>query len=97
MNPPDLSEIALKNRYIPLAAHSSKTSTLFIDSHACAEDLQDCATSRIQAATDLLESLSCMSINNTCDRDLSRFAGAAYLLLRDGLDLLEVRRSVKPG
>lgn len=83
------------SRYIPLTTNFSSSPSLFIDSHATALDLQECATLRIQAATDLLESLTCISISNTCDRDLARFANAAYLLLRDGVDLLDVIRAGK--
>lgn len=78
------------NRFIPLSAYSGATPTLCIDTLASPLDLHECATQRIQAATDLLESVTCLSLSNTCDRDLARFANAAYLLLRDGVDLLEV-------
>jgi hypothetical protein len=81
------------NRYIPLTALTSATPPLYIDTHADPQDLHDYATQRIQVATDLLESVTCLSLSNTCDRDLPRFANAAYLLLRDGVDVLEVIRT----
>jgi len=31
-----------------------------------------------------------MTLHETCDRDIGRFANAAFMLLRDGCDLLEV-------
>jgi hypothetical protein len=80
------------DRYIPLQANFSDTPVLFIDAHADISDLHDCASVRISTATDLLESLTCLNITNTCDRDIARFANAAYLLLRDGVDLLDAAR-----
>jgi hypothetical protein len=80
------------DRYAPLQANFSDTPALYIDTHADITDLYDCASVRISTATDLLESLTCLNITNTCDRDLARFANAAYLLLRDGVDLLGVAR-----
>jgi hypothetical protein len=65
---------------------------LFIDTHADKSDLQECASIRIHAGTELLESLTCMSISNTCDEDFRRVVNAAYLLLKDGVELMGVAR-----
>jgi len=75
------------NRYVPLTTNFSSSPSLFIDTKASPHDLQECANIRIQAATDLLESMTCMNISNCCDQDLRRVVNAAYLLLRDGVDL----------
>ena len=75
-------------RYVPLTTNFSTNPSLFIDTHVAQRDLQECATIRIQAATDLLESMTCMSISNCCDQDLLRVVNAAYFLLRDGVDLI---------
>lgn len=79
-------------RYTPLQANFSDSPVLFIDTHADIDDLHECASVRISTATDLLESLTCLNITNAGDRDLVRFANAAYLLLRDGVDVLHVVR-----
>lgn len=75
-------------RFIPF----SSSPCAFIDTLAAPCDLQECASIRIGAATDLLESLTCMSISNTCDQDLRRVVNAAYLLLKDGVELMDAAR-----
>jgi hypothetical protein len=80
------------DRYLPLSTNFSSSPSLFIDTHADKSDLQECASIRIRAGTELLESLTCMSISNTCDEDFRRVMNAAYLLLKDGVELMGVAR-----
>jgi hypothetical protein len=80
------------DRYIPLSTNFSSSPSLFIDTHTDKNDLLGCASIRIHAGTELLESLTCMSISNTCDEDFRRVVNAAYLLLKDGVELMGVAR-----
>lgn len=84
----DTTQAQKRNRYVPLTTNFSASRSLVIDTQAAPRDLQECASIRIQAATDLLESMTCMSITNVCDQDLRRVVNAAFLLLRDGVDLI---------
>ncbi|WP_416770016.1 hypothetical protein ACMGT0_23460 [Pseudomonas sp. RHF3.3-3] len=76
-------------QYRPLQSNLTPTPVLFLNLKAPIHDLHEFAVQRIKAARDLAHSLTCMSIGNTCDRDLYHFAGAAYLLLQDGCDALD--------
>ncbi|MGY2197564.1 hypothetical protein [Pseudomonas gingeri] len=77
-------------QYISLQTNLPNQSVLLIDSHVPVMQLLDCAQQRIKAGTDLLESITSVSITGLEDNDLYRFTSAAYLLLREGADLLEV-------
>jgi len=79
-------------QYIPLQTNSSDSPVLLIDSHLPTAKLLDCALNRIKAGTDLLESITSVTIKGIDDGDLYRFTSAAYLLLREGSALLEVVR-----
>jgi len=76
-------------QYRPLQSNLTQTPVLYLNLDAPVEDLHAFAVQRIKAARDLNHSLTCMSISNTCDRDVYHFAGAAYLLLQDGCDALD--------
>ncbi|NWD50333.1 hypothetical protein [Pseudomonas gingeri] len=73
----------------PLQSNLTQVPVLYLNLDAPVRDLYELAVQRIKAARDLSHSLTCMSIGNTCDRDLYHFAGAAYLLLQDGCDALD--------
>ncbi|WP_248745481.1 hypothetical protein [Pseudomonas sp. MWU12-2037] len=79
-------------QYISLQTNLSNRPVLLIDSHVPVAQLLECAQQRIKAGTDLLESITSVSITCLEDNDLYRFTSAAYLLLREGADLLEVVR-----
>ena len=78
------------NRYTPLSTNFTVTPVLVIDTNASLDDLQTSAYQRIQAASDLLETMTCVSLNTTCDKDFTHVTNAAYLLLREGCDLLKL-------
>ncbi|WP_273828356.1 hypothetical protein [Pseudomonas sp. SBT1-2] len=80
------------SKYIPLQTNFPDCPVLLIDSDAPVAHVLDCAHQRIKAGTDLLESLTSVTIKGGEDGDIYRFSNAAYLLLRDGVDLLEVAR-----
>jgi len=79
-------------QYISLQTNLPDHPVLLIDSHVPVTQLLECAQQRIKAGTDLLESITSVSITCLEDNDLYRFTSAAYLLLREGADLLEVVR-----
>lgn len=80
------------SQYIPFNTNQPSYPVTLIDSHAPTGSVLDCAHARIKAGTDLLESLTCVTIKGIDDGDLYRLTHAAYLLLRDGVDLLDVAR-----
>ncbi|WP_017478118.1 hypothetical protein [Pseudomonas sp. PAMC 26793] len=69
------------NRYRFLTTNFTETYPLLIDTDAAAED--------IQAAADLLETLSCLTYEQADIKDISHITNALYLLVQDGCDLLE--------
>ena len=75
-------------RYIPLHPRSH----LHIDTHASTPDLFDTALARIQAGANLLDTLATITLKNADERDLSRVAVAAGMLISDGVEVLEVVR-----
>ncbi|UUQ67409.1 hypothetical protein NLK61_12495 [Pseudomonas fuscovaginae UPB0736] len=79
-------------QYISLQTNLPSQPVLLIDSHLPLVQLLDCAQQRIKAGTDLLESITSVSITGLEDNDLYRFTSAAYLLLREGAQLLEAVR-----
>ncbi|MDT8907885.1 hypothetical protein G7W60_23220 [Pseudomonas fluorescens] len=78
------------SHYIPLQTNNPECPVLLIDSQMPTAMLVDSALIRIRAGTDLLESITSVTIKGIDDGDLYRFTNAAYLLLREGSDLLEV-------
>ncbi|NWB94504.1 hypothetical protein HX882_01200 [Pseudomonas gingeri] len=82
------------SQYRPLQSNLTEVPVLYLNLDAPVRDFYACAIQRIKAARDLTHSLTCMSIGNTCDRDLYHFAGAAYLLLQDGCDALDAMQGM---
>lgn len=80
------------SQYLPFNTNHPDCQVTLIDSHAPVASVLDCAHARIKAGTDLLESLTSVTIKGIEDGDLYRLTHAAYLLLREGVDLLEVAR-----
>jgi len=78
------------NRYIPLSTNFTTIPVLVIDTDASLDDLQTSAYQRLQAASDLLETMTCVSLVTTCDKDFTHVTNAAYLLVREGCDLLQL-------
>ncbi|MGE7957105.1 hypothetical protein ACQKQA_11005 [Pseudomonas sp. NPDC089530] len=75
--------------YRPLRSNFSDTPVLFIDTQANTADLYSCARQRLRAASDLLETLSCLSFRQADGKDSGHIVNALYLLVQDGCDLLE--------
>ncbi len=53
------------------------------------------AHQRIRAATDLLETFSCLTFEHADLKDISHLTNALYLLVQDGCDLLEAAQHVQ--
>jgi len=77
------------NRYCPLTNNPSNTPVLLIDTQAPLHLLHEIACTRIRAGTAQLETLTSVTIKNIDDADLYRLTHGAYLLLQDGLDIME--------
>ncbi|WP_191489754.1 hypothetical protein [Pseudomonas sp. FEN] len=73
----------------PLQSNLTDAPVLYLKLDVPVRNLYEFAIQRLKSARDLSHSLTCMSIGNTCDRDLQHFASAAYLLLQDGCDALD--------
>ena len=78
-----------ENRYRLLRTNFTNTHPLVIDTEATAEDIQSAAHQRIRAATDLLETFTCLTYEHADLKDISHIINALYLLVQDGCDLLE--------
>ncbi len=77
--------------YIPLdSSKPTERAVLFVDPLAPLTDLLACASLRITAARDMLDSVSCMSSHHSDGIDLMRFSSVAALLLQDGCDVLRI-------
>ncbi|MDQ0706686.1 hypothetical protein QF043_005478 [Pseudomonas sp. W3I7] len=83
------------NRYRQLRTNFTDTHPLIIDTEAAAEDIQCAAHQRIRAATDLLETFSCLTYEHADLKDISHIINALYLLVQDGCDLLEAAQHVQ--
>ncbi|AZF45554.1 hypothetical protein [Pseudomonas sp. R2-7-07] len=83
------------NRYRILRTNFTDTYPLVIDTEAKAEDIQSAAHQRIRAATDLLETFSCLTFEQADLKDISHITNALYLLVQDGCDLLEAAQHVQ--
>ncbi len=78
------------DRYHPLNSTAGDTPALLIDTLASPQALLDAAQQRIRAASDLLETLYCLSFNQADCKDIPHIVNALYLLTQDGSDLLQV-------
>ena len=83
------------NRYRLLRTNFTDTHPLVIDTEATAEDIQSAAHQRIRAATDLLETFSCLTYEHADLKDISHIINGLYLLVQDGCDLLEAAQHVQ--
>lgn len=83
------------NRYRLLRTNFTDSHPLVIDTEAKAEDIQSAAHQRIRAATDLLETFSCLTFEHADLKDISHIINALYLLVQDGCDLLEAAQHVQ--
>jgi hypothetical protein len=84
-----------ENRYRLLRTNFTNTYPLVIDTEATAEDIQSAAHQRIRAATDLLETFTCLTYEHADLKDISHIINALYLLVQDGCDLLEASQHVQ--
>jgi len=75
--------------YHPLTTNPSGPPVLLIDTQVPLRLLHETACVRIRAGTALLETLTSVTIRNIDDADLYRLTNGAYLLLQDGLDILD--------
>lgn len=80
----------MTQRYIPLTGIDCLISCLFIDQTAPLDVLHANGTARLQAVTQLLETLSRGELKNADDTDLRHIANVTSILLRDSCDLLDV-------
>ncbi|VVN83758.1 hypothetical protein [Pseudomonas fluorescens] len=75
--------------YRPLTSNPTAASVLTFNTLAATHFLHETACSRIRIGTDLLETLTSVTIRDIDDQDLYRFINAAFVSLRDGLDMME--------
>lgn len=75
--------------YTPLDSNISCDPVFFLNDDAEALELFESATQRIQAARNLLNSVTCFSTDLAEGADLQHIASAAHLLLQDGCDALQ--------
>ncbi|AZE58679.1 MULTISPECIES: hypothetical protein [Pseudomonas fluorescens group] len=83
------------DRYRQLRTNFTATPPLVIDTAAKTEDIQSAAHQRIRAASDLLETFSCLTFDHADLKDISHIINALYLLVQDGCDLLEAAQHVQ--
>ena len=83
------------DRYRQLRTNFTDSHPLLIDTEANAEDIQSAAHQRIRAATDLLETFSCLTFEHADLKDISHIINALYLLVQDGCDLVEAAQYVQ--
>ncbi|CAI8934786.1 hypothetical protein [Pseudomonas chlororaphis] len=84
------------NRYRPLNSNFTDSPVLLIDTDASSQDLQSCALQRLRAASNLLETLSCLSFQQADGKDSSHIVNVLHLLVQDGCDLLEAANFKTP-
>nr|WP_315446763.1 hypothetical protein [uncultured Pseudomonas sp.] len=75
--------------YRPLQGNISTTPTLYIDTEAKASALLETAKHRLNILRNMLNSVSCLCVNDAEGHDLEHFASAAHILLQDGCDALD--------
>jgi len=83
------------NRYRLLRTNFTDTHPLVIDTEATAEAIQSAGHQRIRAATDLLETFTCLTFEHADLEDISHIINALYLLVQDGCDLMEAAQHVQ--
>lgn len=83
------------NRYSLLRTNFTDTHPLVIDTEATAEAIQSAGHQRIRAATDLLETFTCLTFEHADLKDISHIINALYLLVQDGCDLMEAAQHVQ--
>ncbi|KAA5836504.1 hypothetical protein F2A38_28965 [Pseudomonas chlororaphis] len=74
---------------IPLKSNTGDSPVLLINPDASLVDLQASASLRLNAARNLLQTLSCTTLLHADEGDLGRVTQALYLLLDDGCDVLQ--------
>lgn len=79
------------NRYRLLRTNFTDTHPLVIDTEA----IQSAGHQRIRAATDLLETFTCLTFEHADLEDISHIINALYLLVQDGCDLMEAAQHVQ--
>lgn len=80
----------MTQRYTPLTGIDCLIPCLFIDQTAPLDVLHANGTARLQAVTQLLETLSRGELKNADDTNLRHIANVTSILLRDSCDLLDV-------
>ncbi|VVN85621.1 hypothetical protein [Pseudomonas fluorescens] len=87
---PDPPHSTSTNRYMPLTSNDCDIPTLFVDTQAPLDVLQDAADYRIRTVTHLMENLAMREEIHTDAVILHDFARLCAIALRDGCDLLDV-------
>ncbi|WP_404941066.1 fructose-bisphosphate aldolase [Pseudomonas danubii] len=77
-------------RFIPLTPMASDIPVLFIDSQAPLIDLHACVSERLLITLEYLNLMTCISLRDSCDKDIDTVANTARLLLQDVRDILVV-------
>jgi hypothetical protein len=80
-------------RFIPLTPISSDGPVLFIDSQAPLLDLHACANERLLTTLNYLNLMTCVTLRDSSDKDMSTVTNTARLLLQDVRDVLAVIES----
>ncbi|MGE8177279.1 hypothetical protein [Pseudomonas fluorescens] len=75
--------------YRPLSTNPTPVCVLAYNILAPTHFLHETACSRVRIGTDLLETLTSITLRDLNDKDFYRLINAAYVSLRDGLDLME--------
>ncbi|SEL68473.1 hypothetical protein SAMN03159362_3953 [Pseudomonas sp. NFIX51] len=78
---------------IPLKSNSGDSPVLLINPDASLVDLQASASLRLNAARNLLQTLSCTTLLHADEGDLGCVIQALYLVLGDGRDVLQAAQS----
>ena len=89
-DPPHSTSSQPTNRYTALTSNDCDVPTLFVDTQAPLDVLQDAADYRIRAVTQVMENLAMREEIHTDAVILHDFARLCAIPLRDGCDLLDV-------
>lgn len=73
---------------IPLKSRTSDSPVFHVDTQVSLEQLLDYASRRVHASRDLVQTLSCVRVLDTDDRDLTILSNALYHLLDEGCEML---------
>jgi len=76
-------------QFTPLKSNPTNMPVLAFNTFAPTHLLHETACSRIRIGTDLLETLTSVTVRGVNDQDLYRLVNSAFVSLRDGLDMLE--------